>query len=207
MCIRDSCNGEEGCDEENDVCFNSGDPCPEDTICVEEANECRPIEPCECSIFPENVGLISTQPLRFVINTTGDCSEPDYEWSVESAIGSAIDNNGNYVAGTNHDLFNENTDVVVVIDRANGSAALATVTVSWGCSLTQIYGEDSEEVEMLRSFRDNVLSHTPEGQEIIRLYYEWSPMIVEAMDRDEEFKEQLKELADGILPLIRTEVE
>jgi len=47
-----------------------------------------------------------------------------------------------------------------------------------------------------------VLSTTPEGQEIIKLYYEWSPAIVQAMESDEEFKEDVKELVDGILGLI-----
>ena len=32
-----------------------------------------------------------------------------------------------------------------------------------------LYGEYSEETELLRYFRDNVLCTTPEGQEIIRL--------------------------------------
>jgi len=50
--------------------------------------------------------------------------------------------------------------------------------------------------------RDNFLTQTPEGQEIIRLYYEWSPVIVETMEDDEGFKEQMKEMIDGILGLI-----
>jgi len=56
-------------------------------------------------------------------------------------------------------------------------------------------------------FRDNVLSQTPEGQEIIRLYYEWSPVIFKMMEEDEEFREEMKEMIDGILLLIREEIE
>jgi len=37
-----------------------------------------------------------------------------------------------------------------------------------------------------------VLSTTTEGQEIIKLYYEWSPAIVTVMEEDEEFKEEVK---------------
>jgi len=70
------------------------------------------------------------------------------------------------------------------------------------CPTEELYGEDSEETELLRNFRDNVLSKTPEGQELIRLYYQWSPAIVRAMDEDGEFKEEVKEMIDGILPLI-----
>jgi hypothetical protein len=73
--------------------------------------------------------------------------------------------------------------------------------------LKGIYGDHSKETELLRSFRDNILSQTPDGQEIIRLYYEWSPLVVEVMEEDEEFREELKEMIDGIRPLIRETVE
>lgn len=75
------------------------------------------------------------------------------------------------------------------------------------CCIELTYGEDSEETKILRHIRDNVLRHTPEGQEIIRLYYQWSPAIVKAMEEDYELKEEVKELIDGILPLISSQVE
>jgi len=71
------------------------------------------------------------------------------------------------------------------------------------CTAEQIYGVYSEETEHLRFFRDNVLNKTQEGRELIRLYYKWSPAIVKAMGEDEELKEQMKELIDGILPVTR----
>ena len=71
------------------------------------------------------------------------------------------------------------------------------------CTAEKIYGVYSEKTELLRFFRDNVLSETQEGQEIIRLYYQWSPVIVMAMQNDEEFRKAVKELIDGILPVIR----
>ena len=66
----------------------------------------------------------------------------------------------------------------------------------------EIYGEHSEETELLRYFRDNVLNQSPAGKEIIKLYYQWSPAIVQAMEQDEEFKEDVKEMVDGVLELI-----
>jgi hypothetical protein len=54
----------------------------------------------------------------------------------------------------------------------------------------------------LRFFRDNVLSQTPEGQELIILYYQWSPLIVKAMEEDESFKEEVKEMIDEVLSLM-----
>jgi hypothetical protein len=71
-----------------------------------------------------------------------------------------------------------------------------------GCALVAIYGEHSEETEALRYLHDNVLTQTPEGQELIRLYYEWSPAIVKMMENDAEFRAEVKEMTHGILELI-----
>jgi len=73
------------------------------------------------------------------------------------------------------------------------------------CIGEQIYGNHSIEAELLRYFRDNVLNQTPEGQELIRLYYQWSLMIVRAMEEDEEFKEEIKEMIDEVLELVEGE--
>jgi hypothetical protein len=75
------------------------------------------------------------------------------------------------------------------------------------CPIAQILGESSEETALLRNFRDDVLSQTPVGQEIIRLYYELSPVIVKAMENNETFKEEVKEMIDGVLELIAEEAE
>jgi hypothetical protein len=77
-----------------------------------------------------------------------------------------------------------------------------TTTTGSGCPTEKIYGEHSEETEILRYLRDNILSKTEEGQELIKSYYKWSPVIVRAMEGDEEFKEEVKEMIDGILALI-----
>jgi len=74
------------------------------------------------------------------------------------------------------------------------------------CTIEKVFGENSEETELLRNFRDEILSQTPEGQELIKIYYQWSPMIVRAMEDDEKFKEEVKEMIDGVLPLIQTEI-
>jgi len=76
-----------------------------------------------------------------------------------------------------------------------------------GCLYHEIYGEYSEEVELLRAFRDEVLSQSPVGQEIIELYYQWSPVIVKAMEKNEEFKKEVEGMIDGVLELIAEEAE
>jgi len=79
--------------------------------------------------------------------------------------------------------------------------------VADSCFIQEIYEKNSEEIKVLRNYRDNVLNKTPEGQELIKLYYQWSPTIVEAMEEYEEFKKEVKEMIDGILLLIKEEVE
>jgi len=81
-----------------------------------------------------------------------------------------------------------------------------TTTTKTNCSAEKIYGNRSKEIELLRHFRDDVLSKTPEGREIIRLYYEWSPAIVKAMKEDEEFKKEVMAIINEILPLIGEEL-
>ena len=91
--------------------------------------------------------------------------------------------------------------------QSGGILLFSFATCREFCLALQIYGEGSEEAELLRNFRDNVLMKTPMGQDIIRLYYEWSPTIVTAMEEDEEFKEDVEELIDEILPSIEEMVK
>ena len=57
-------------------------------------------------------------------------------------------------------------------------------------------------MEVLRHFRDEILSQTLEGKELIKLYYQWSPIIVTAMEEDEEFEKWVKGTIDSVLPMI-----
>jgi hypothetical protein len=113
------------------------------------------------------------------------------------------------VAGGNYSLFVETPHKAVppkyefylTSDRGGCDFTISQL-VPTNCPTTLACGEHSEEVKLLRYFRDNVLSQTPEGQELIRLYYQWSPVIVKAMEGDEKFKEEVKEMIDGVLELI-----
>ncbi len=83
----------------------------------------------------------------------------------------------------------------------------STTTIPDGpCPARRIYGDAAEETELLRQFRDGVLSRTVEGREIIKLYYLWSPVIVKAMEDDTELQQWLKEIIDRVLPMIEREV-
>ena len=70
------------------------------------------------------------------------------------------------------------------------------------CPILRLLGESSEEVQLLRNFRDNVLSHTQEGRQLIKLYYLWSPVVVKAMEEDDNFKDDVKEMIVETLGLI-----
>ena len=46
------------------------------------------------------------------------------------------------------------------------------------CYLSVALNDDVIKLDALRKFRDEILSQTPVGQEIIELYYQWSPAII-----------------------------
>ena len=147
------------------------------------------------------------QSLTFTPNKNGNCKVPDYEWSVETTIGSTIDQSGKYIAGINSVIVNNTKDMVSVVDHANDAiTAEATVTVL-RCPISKLYGQISQETIILREFRDKVLMKTPQGQEIIRLYYKWSPLLAKHISTDKELVEQIKECVDDIMPWIRFHVE
>ena len=93
------------------------------------------------------------------------------------------------------------------LNQCNGASTTTTTTQATtsqdggSCPSEEIYGEGSLEVTLLRGVRDNVLSQTPEGREIIKLYYQWSPVITMAIRHDKAFKAEIKELLDGMLSL------
>ena len=60
---------------------------------------------------------------------------------------------------------------------------------------------------MLQYFKDTVLSQTPEGRELIRLFYFWSPLIVKAIEEDEAFKEEITKMIDAMLSATEEERE
>jgi hypothetical protein len=92
-----------------------------------------------------------------------------------------------------------------VIDSLNGDELDRNFMSSVAplCPTEVIYGEDSEEVELLRALRDEVLSKTPEGREIIKQYYNFSPLLVEAMKADEGFENEVENVIDEVLMIIR----
>jgi hypothetical protein len=75
------------------------------------------------------------------------------------------------------------------------------------CPLKALYDSESQEIELLRLFRDTVLIKTQQGRELKGLYYQWSPFIVKAMEEDEAFQEKLEEFVKEIMPLVEKVLE
>ena len=51
------------------------------------------------------------------------------------------------------------------------------------------------------------MNKTPEGRKLVKLYYQWSPLIVKAMEEDDDFREDVKEIIDEILVLVKEKTE
>jgi uncharacterized protein YkwD len=163
---------------------------------------------CSIEIEPQSEQVVSKQSLTFTVLPHGDCNDADYEWSLESTIGSSCDHYGNYTAGINPDRLNPVADTIRVVDHANdGITAGASVTVLFRCPSQYLYGASSEEVLLLRWFRDHVLCTTPEGKQIIKLYYQWSPLLLKAMEEDDALQEEVKEIVDHLVELLRADMK
>jgi len=70
------------------------------------------------------------------------------------------------------------------------------------CPVELLYGQASEESNLLRSFRDNILNTTQEGQELVKIYYQLSPLITNLLNRDEKLKRGMKQILDEYMPLV-----
>jgi len=99
----------------------------------------------------------------------------------------------------------EGSTTTTTVPTTTSTAGPATTTTILPCPTKFLYGEYAEETVFLRCFRDDILSQTPEGQEIIRLYYELSPMIVKAMEEDGALREEVKEVIDEIIQIVTGE--
>jgi hypothetical protein len=94
------------------------------------------------------------------------------------------------------------------ITKSNSKRVRAVRSIQNGslCPIELIYGKQSARTKHLRHFRDTILSKTSEGQELIKLYYQWSPVLVKAMEEDEEFRQEVKGMIDSVVPMIGKDI-
>ena len=105
------------------------------------------------------------------------------------------------------EVYRENYTRCVRTADSSGTTTTTTPTTTTStsgtaCPTEEIYGSAAPETQLIRNFRDTILTRTPEGQQLIKLYYIWSPFLVQAMREDDTFKGQLKETVDKILQVI-----
>jgi hypothetical protein len=158
--------------------------------------------------------ITSEETATFEAHVTGGGTPPyTYEWAIKregapnwKKIGgdtaSWTWNPGNLDAGT-HDVRCRVTDA----QTHTGEVIFEGFVVTSSCPVVQLYGEGSEQVQLLRNFRDTVLTETLEGQQLIKLYYEWSPVLVRVLEQDNGFRAEVREMIDAIVPVLQGAVE
>lgn len=98
------------------------------------------------------------------------------------------------VSSTTTTLIEETTTIV--------TTSSTTTSSFWPCPVEIIYGEESDEVLILRYLRDHGLQATPQGRELVQLYYAWSPFIVRMIEKDPELQYELRDTLDELLHII-----
>jgi len=147
----------------------------------------------------------STDPdelhVKHLGSTCGSCHEiGDYQEGTVKAYKCAICHPKKCASVTIHES-ERGADCLSCHVECQGGPTTTTSQPEGPCPVEEIYGEHSAEVQILRAVRDNILSQTPEGREIIKLYYQWAPMITMAVRNDRALKAEMQELIDGILKL------
>ena len=104
-------------------------------------------------------------------------------------------------------LVTTTTTTTTSLTTTTTSHTTTTTICSGPCCVKATYGEDSEEIDLLRKYRDEVLSKTSEGQVLIKIYYKFSPIATKLLEHRPLLKNKAKMIIDSMLPGIRKKVE
>ena len=160
-------------DNDCNRCHSEGYTAPSTATCI----QCHPLDgPGECNLVDFHDSFVSD-----CLACHTDCKEVDVTTTIP-------------VVTTTTTPVEPTTTIPV--------DATTTTAATQPCPTEAIYGADSEEVEILRFFRDDTLSTSPEGNEMIRLYYQWRPALTRAIQNDEAFRKRVKEITDRVLLMI-----
>ena len=187
------CNGVETC--QSGSCVNGPSPCAEGQ-CNEDLDQCisnssstsTTTVPGSTSTSTTVPGGTTTTTIRATtsINTTSTTSPVTTSATTTSPT---------------------STTTTAQLSTTTTKPTTTTTARSGPCAAEAIYGENAEETELLRKYRDNVLSKTPEGQEIIKTYYKFSPKVTMLLGQRPLLKNRAKTFIDGMLPGIRKKIE
>ena len=84
----------------------------------------------------------------------------------------------------------------------DSNGTLIPTTVATGCMASGILGENSAGADLLRNFRDEVLSGSDAGKELMELYYKHTAELTSIMLNDPDIKAEAGRLLLKLLPLI-----
>lgn len=97
------------------------------------------------------------------------------------------------------------TTSVPMDDGTTSTTTMGSTTTipQTSCPAVLIYGDDSEAVELLRAFRDTVLTRSAVGRKLLLTYYILAPKIVEMTEKNEVLRSWLQSMTDAILPALQ----
>ena len=75
------------------------------------------------------------------------------------------------------------------------------------CPSSLVLGENSNENETLRAFRDTVLRTTPAGAALVTNYYHFAPELVSILIKNPLLRQQVKELLFELQPSLRSAIQ
>ena len=71
------------------------------------------------------------------------------------------------------------------------------------CLLSQLYGQDSEELKVFYDLRDNVLEKSPFGRKVMKLYYNSSQDAIEVLDEHPALKSFARVIFKASVPVFK----
>ncbi|MCX5902785.1 MAG: leucine-rich repeat protein [Proteobacteria bacterium] len=102
------------------------------------------------------------------------------------------------------------TSSTTTVPSTNTTTTPSTTTTTvpaHQCAAEAIYGKGSEETELLREYRDKVLSKSATGRQTIKTYYELSPAVSEVLQKNDTARASARRMLDSLMPVIREKVK
>jgi hypothetical protein len=227
------CDGEEKCQNDGS-CFTGQSPCAQGQTCDEDNNQCISSSSSTSTTISATTSIITTSTISPVTTSTTTISSTSTTISATTSIittstispvttpTTTISPASTTISATTSIITTSTTSPVTTPTTTISPTSTTTTTQlstttaeptttstiqSGPCAAEAIYGENSEETELLRKYRDKVLSKTPEGPKIITTYYKFSPTVTMLLEQRPLLKNRAKTLIDGMLPGIRKKVE